>query len=322
MDTRMTVDVVMCTYNGAAFLREQLDSIVNQTYSIHSLIIQDDRSTDGTVAIVQEYAARYPFVRLYVNSRNLGYNLNFKTAVGRATADFVAISDQDDVWFPDKIARQVAAIGQHNVCFSAHLRGSSPEGARRVEPQYSLKALLFHGFAGHTMLLRRDYVQRDEAWLDSVIYDWSLAVNAYFYRDRAITYVAEPLNWHRTHPGEAARRADDAGGGGRLEARLGPLAPYLLGLCHYRRLQRKPKWRRFYAHVSERAALAGYPVECRMARWMLSPGLLPLLRLCLCCMRYRRATYYDAAKAGGLMGLVRGFFYPFIFAFRNADFDG
>lgn len=110
MDTSKTVDVVMCTYNGERYLREQLDSIIGQTYPIHRLIVQDDRSTDGTVAIVREYAARYPFISLYVNGRNLGYNLNFKSAVMRATADFVAISDQDDVWFADKIARQVEAI--------------------------------------------------------------------------------------------------------------------------------------------------------------------------------------------------------------------
>ena len=189
MDTSKTVDVVMCTYNGERYLREQLDSIIGQTYPIHRLIVQDDRSTDGTVAIVREYAARYPFISLYVNGRNLGYNLNFKSAVMRATAD---------VWFADKIARQVEAIGGHNICFSAHVRGSRLEGARRVEPQHSLKALLFHGFAGHTMLLRRDYVQREGAWLDCIIYDWSLALNAYFYRDKAITYIAEPLNWHRT----------------------------------------------------------------------------------------------------------------------------
>ena len=207
MDTSKTVDVVMCTYNGERYLREQLDSIIGQTYPIHRLIVQDDRSTDGTVAIVREYAARYPFISLYVNGRNLGYNLNFKSAVMRATADFVAISDQDDVWFADKIARQVEAIGGHNICFSAHVRGSRLEGARRVEPQHSLKALLFHGFAGHTMLLRRDYVQREGAWLDCIIYDWSLALNAYFYRDKAITYIAEPLNWHRTHPDEAGRWA-------------------------------------------------------------------------------------------------------------------
>ena len=175
-NTGKTVDVVMCTYNGEKFLREQLDSIVGQTYPIHRLIVQDDGSTDSTVEIVREYAARHPFIELYVNGRNLGFHLNFKTAVMRATADFVAIADQDDVWFADKIERQVSQIGDHNICFAAHLRGASLNAASKVEPQYSLKALLFGGFAGHTMLLRRTFAQREEAWAGAVIYDWSLAV--------------------------------------------------------------------------------------------------------------------------------------------------
>lgn len=55
-----TVSVVMTTYNGELFLREQLDSILCQTYPIHELIVQDDCSTDNTVEIIKEYATRHP----------------------------------------------------------------------------------------------------------------------------------------------------------------------------------------------------------------------------------------------------------------------
>ena len=66
------VSVVMCTYNGEKFLREQLDSIVQQSYPIHELLIQDDQSTDRTTEIIKEYQARYPFIRLHINEKNLG----------------------------------------------------------------------------------------------------------------------------------------------------------------------------------------------------------------------------------------------------------
>ncbi len=82
-----TVAVVMCTYNGEKYLREQMDSILAQTYPIHEIIVQDDRSTDGTVALLRQYAARVPQMRVYVNGRNLGFNRNFHTACLRATAD-------------------------------------------------------------------------------------------------------------------------------------------------------------------------------------------------------------------------------------------
>ena len=110
-----TVAVVMCTYNGEKFLREQLDSILRQTYPISEIIVQDDCSTDSTVAILRSYAARDGRVRVIVNEHNLGFNRNFRSAVMKATADFVAISDQDDVWMPDKVERQVEAIGQYNI---------------------------------------------------------------------------------------------------------------------------------------------------------------------------------------------------------------
>ena len=78
--TRPSVAVVMCTYNGEKFLREQLDSILDQTYPISEIIIQDDRSTDGTVALLRQYEERHPNIHVFVNEQNLGFNLNFKTA--------------------------------------------------------------------------------------------------------------------------------------------------------------------------------------------------------------------------------------------------
>lgn len=61
------VSIVMCTYNGERHLREQLDSVLNQTYGLHEIIIQDDGSTDGTMAIVEEYAARNSIIKPCVN---------------------------------------------------------------------------------------------------------------------------------------------------------------------------------------------------------------------------------------------------------------
>lgn len=94
-----TVSIVMCTYNGEQFLREQLDSILAQTYPIHELIIQDDCSTDHTADIVREYARQYPFIRFHANISNLGFNRNFQDALSKAEGDYIAIADQDDIWY-------------------------------------------------------------------------------------------------------------------------------------------------------------------------------------------------------------------------------
>ena len=127
MNDSKRVSVVMATYNGEPYLREQLDSIVGQTYPIHELIVQDDGSTDRTIEIARSYEQQYPFVHVYVNEQNRGFQENFRTAVMLATGDFVALSDQDDVWFPEKIAKQVEAIGLCAICYSQHLRGHLPE---------------------------------------------------------------------------------------------------------------------------------------------------------------------------------------------------
>ena len=111
-----TVSVVLCTYNGAKYLREQLESVVNQTYPLHELLIQDDGSTDGTTDIAAEYAAKYPFVRCLQNDGKHGLNPNFFSAMRKATGDYIAICDQDDIWELDKIEKQVAAIGDSLMC--------------------------------------------------------------------------------------------------------------------------------------------------------------------------------------------------------------
>ncbi|MDQ3818842.1 MAG: glycosyltransferase family 2 protein, partial [Acidobacteriota bacterium] len=96
----------MCTYNGARFLREQLESIAGQTRRPDELVVCDDRSTDETVRVLEEFAATAPFpVRLKVNERNLGSTRNFEQAISLCTGDLIALSDQDDVWLAEKLER-------------------------------------------------------------------------------------------------------------------------------------------------------------------------------------------------------------------------
>ncbi len=314
-----TVAVVMCTYNGGMFLREQLDSILRQTYPISEIIVQDDCSTDDTMDILRSYAARDSRVRVTRNAVNLGFNRNFRSAVMKATADFVAISDQDDVWMPDKIELMAEAIGDYNICYSDHLRGTTMETAHTVSPRCSLEALMFGGFAGHTMLLRRDYVQREDVWMEGIYYDWSLGLNAWFHGEKAITHISKPLNWHRSHPREAALLQSMSAG--PAPKRRPTWQPYVLGIAHYRRLQRKPTWQRLYSHIMEHTRQPRFRLHHTMARLMLSRSPLALLRLCAICMSHRRDIYPDAAKARGVMGMVRGFFHPMIFAYRCSLFD-
>ena len=99
----------MATYNGAQYLKAQLQSFVDQTRQPDELIITDDCSTDESETIVREFAKAAPFtVKFYRNKKNLGYCGNFNAALMKTSGDLVFLSDQDDVWFPDKIEHMVA----------------------------------------------------------------------------------------------------------------------------------------------------------------------------------------------------------------------
>lgn len=316
MSSGKKVSIVMCTYNGEKYIREQLDSIIAQTYPIYELIIQDDGSTDNTMSIVREYEAKYSFVKSFVNSVNLGFNKNFESACMRTTGDFVAISDQDDIWYPDKIEKQVAAIGDHDICFCCHHRGKSRENSILVKPQYALEALLFTGFAGHTMLLRRDFVQKKDNWISYIHYDWSLAINAQL--GNGIIRIDKPLNWHRSHEGSAIDEEQKRFG--KEFSKNLTWQPYFFGISNYTRLQRKVNWQKLYRYVYTNTSVAKHQLAHEMSGLMLKSGLTSMIHLCILCMRHKDTIYYNG-NAHGWKGQIRSFFYPFIFTYNNVQYD-
>jgi glycosyltransferase involved in cell wall biosynthesis len=96
----------MCTYNGAQYLQKQLLSFANQTYQPYELIVCDDGSTDASLALLESFAQKVTFpVRIFRNESNLGSTKNFEKAIGICGGDLIALADQDDEWYPDKLAR-------------------------------------------------------------------------------------------------------------------------------------------------------------------------------------------------------------------------
>ena len=110
----MKASIAMATYNGQKYVKEQLDSFTNQTRQPDELIICDDASTDNTVKICKEFAKNANFdVTIIENETNLGLAQNFGKAMSICTGDIVFLSDQDDVWFQDKIEVMIEAL-DHN----------------------------------------------------------------------------------------------------------------------------------------------------------------------------------------------------------------
>lgn len=106
--TALTVSLALCTYNGEKFLLEQLQSFLAQTRQPNELVVCDDVSSDRTLEILNEFAQCAPFpVRIFVSDMTLRSTKNFEKAIGLCEGDIIFLSDQDDVWFPDKLARML-----------------------------------------------------------------------------------------------------------------------------------------------------------------------------------------------------------------------
>ena len=98
------IGIAMTTYNGEKYLKEQIDSILNQTVSDFELIVCDDVSSDSTMDILNDYAEKDDRVHVFRNEENLGFLKNFEKAIRICLdrgAEYVALSDQDDVWTDD-----------------------------------------------------------------------------------------------------------------------------------------------------------------------------------------------------------------------------
>lgn len=100
----LNVSVVMATYNGEKYIKEQLASIENQTFLPFEVVIVDDASNDSTVDIIKNFAKNSKLnINLFKNEKNIGYFENFKKALALAKGDVYALCDQDDFWEPEKI---------------------------------------------------------------------------------------------------------------------------------------------------------------------------------------------------------------------------
>jgi glycosyltransferase involved in cell wall biosynthesis len=201
-----TVSVVMCTYNGAAFIQDQLDSILAQTYPINELLIFDDGSTDGTTSIISEYCKKHAVIRFSQNPVNIGYNQNFEQAMKAASSEVIAIADQDDYWHSEKIARMIAAWKENTLliyCDSYRFNGNIPMNAvpnpiyRRFEGADARKLFLYNTISGHAMLIKRRLLDISLPFKEKTIYDWWMGIVAAC--NGGVSYVPESLVYQRVH---------------------------------------------------------------------------------------------------------------------------
>jgi glycosyltransferase involved in cell wall biosynthesis len=215
------ISVAMCTYNGERFLPEQLDSIARQTLPVDELVVTDDGSTDCTRKILHEFAQKVPFkVSVYVNEQNLGSTKNFEKCLGLCSGDIIFLCDQDDVWYPNKVADQVAyfeANPYQDAVFSnatiINEQSQRVEGTIWDEVQFTDRLqrrwrnghaheILFGGYVvtGATLAIRREALDRlvpFPAEVPQLIHDAWIALVLSL--EDKIGFTEEPLLSYRVH---------------------------------------------------------------------------------------------------------------------------
>ena len=103
------VDILLATYNGEKYIKEQVESILNQTYENIQIIISDDCSTDNTRQVLKEYENNEK-IKVFYQEKNLGYVKNFEFLLKQVKSNLYMLSDQDDVWKKEKVEKFVEKI--------------------------------------------------------------------------------------------------------------------------------------------------------------------------------------------------------------------
>jgi glycosyltransferase involved in cell wall biosynthesis len=200
------VSIILGTYNGQAYLREQLDSLFAQTYPRIEIVAIDDGSSDDTVAILREYAARHLHMKVVINESNLGFIKNFEKGARIAAGDLIAFCDQDDYWLPEKVEKMVAAIGDHPMIFcdsalcDQDLRplGKKISDLAHQQSFYDCRQLcVFSRMYGHATLITRELFDKATPFIKEMPHDGWLAFHATLYG--GVKFLPEVLVHYRQH---------------------------------------------------------------------------------------------------------------------------
>lgn len=207
------ISIAMTTYNGEKYLREQLDSILIQTYKDIELIICDDCSSDNTKNILSEYANKDKRVKIFFNEKNLGFKKNFEKAVNLCTGDFIALSDQDDIWFPEHLNMLFENIKDYPMSVgNAVLIDSSGKELGQLlnqneglfiwpsDSQKLIYRIILGGncFQGASSLFRASFIKKVLPIPSDVLYHdaWFSACAT---MDMGISYTFKPITYYRQH---------------------------------------------------------------------------------------------------------------------------
>jgi glycosyltransferase involved in cell wall biosynthesis len=192
------ISVAMATYNGARFIRQQLESFSRQTFLPSELIVCDDGSSDSTLSILSDFARSAPFpVVILKNPERLGHTANFLQAARMCEGDLIAFSDQDDEWLPQKLSRMLQASDGSDALVFGHStewidEDGRPTGAVFPPGAPHIKDQRSDDFVGHATVFRKSLLHMTSRSLSPDYYK-SVAGDIEFGHDNLVIEVANAL---------------------------------------------------------------------------------------------------------------------------------
>ena len=187
-------------------MREQMDSLLAQTVTNFEIVAVDDGSTDQTLIILRDYAARDRRIKVHANGANLGFRKNFERALSLCEGSLIAPCDQDDVWMPDKLEALLQVLGDAAMayCDSDIIDDRGTSAGRPMSSRCNMVSgtdpavfVAANSVAGHAMLVRREAVVRALPVPDCFYYDWWIAVVSA--ASGGVVYLHRQLVQYRLH---------------------------------------------------------------------------------------------------------------------------
>lgn len=211
------ISVCIASYNGARYIKEQIESIVPQIGPDDEIIVCDDHSTDNTVALVKNLP--YKQLRVIENKENLGYTANFERCLSLARGEYIFLCDQDDVWCANKVERTMNAFQTADFVVSdatitdAEGKEKSPSFfAERGVRRSWLGNIIKFGYLGCLCAFRssvRDRALPFPSRRKLCTHDnWLFLVGKTFFR---VSIINEPLVRYRRHGDNASKGSVYAG---------------------------------------------------------------------------------------------------------------
>lgn len=200
--TKTRISFVMATYNGAAYVEEQLASILGSIGNDDEIVVSDDGSTDDTLAKV--VAVEDPRIRILPSGPRLGYQRNFERAIGAALGEYIFFSDQDDICLAARVPKSLAALAEVScVCGDAIV---VDQELKTIHDSYFSQRRAHTGpmmlfirpsVIGATMACRKEFLMQNLPFPNGVPHDMWLSIRAQLQCELAI--VHEPFIFYRRH---------------------------------------------------------------------------------------------------------------------------